>query len=149
MLRFAARQVVRRQRAAARRQERFEAISAWADALKHQRGCCSCPETDPSCLDWYRPDQAAKAKSIAQLIRELKPVEDLKKEALKCLVYCANCHLKSLREGGTAAPSHREPKPKGPLALLHLRERQRRAMIASLVSLDAEIAELHGALHQG
>lgn len=67
------------------------------DDYKAARGCISCDETDPICLDLdHRPDEK-KVMHVAAMVSTGQSFEKLIAELLKCDVRCANCHRKITR----------------------------------------------------
>lgn len=59
--------------------------------IKQKIGCQECGENDPACLDFHHPNND-KEYEIGNNFN--KSLENLKKEMLKCIVLCANCHRK-------------------------------------------------------
>lgn len=75
--------------AAVGRRERYE----WLNSYKAERGCCSCPERHPACLDLHHRDGSQKEATISLVIWRWK-LERVQAEVDKCDVMCANCHRK-------------------------------------------------------
>lgn len=63
-------------------------------AIKGERGCSRCPERDPVCLQFHHTDPAKKLYAIGRLYGGTWSWETILREIEKCIVLCANCHLK-------------------------------------------------------
>lgn len=75
------------------RAKRFiDEVKAWLTDLKAQRGCDSCPEKDPVCLDFHHY-RGKKIDCIANLAKSCGRTKILA-EIAKCSCLCANCHRK-------------------------------------------------------
>lgn len=75
------------------RRERYERNRELLRSIKRVRGCASCAEDDPICLDFHHRDPAEKSWSIAKRMAGSKK-ETLLAEVEKCIVLCRNCHAK-------------------------------------------------------
>ncbi len=65
-------------------------------AVKHERGCCICRESDPIVLEFHHKEKSTKHKFLIKRnhsgsFHHLNWT-DLFKEIDKCDVMCANCH---------------------------------------------------------
>jgi hypothetical protein len=69
-------------------------LRSWANDRKRKRGCQSCGETDPACLDFHHPDEESKEMAVTDLITYGHGRKRLREEMAKCDVLCANCHRK-------------------------------------------------------
>jgi len=74
-----------------------EAKKAKLDAIKAERGCERCGESDPICLDFHHIDQTNKKYTVARLYAGTWKWERLLAEIELCRVLCANCHRKEHR----------------------------------------------------
>ena len=61
-------------------------------------GCTTCGEKDFRCLQFNHIDRSTKTDNIANMVRNLKPLEAIKEEMKKCEILCANCHAKVTAE---------------------------------------------------
>jgi len=62
--------------------------------IKSEAGCSNCKEKDPVCLQFHHTDAESKLASINRAIASKMRKEMLFKEIAKCIILCANCHLK-------------------------------------------------------
>lgn len=67
-------------------------LRAWVNERKRERGCRTCGETDPACLDFHHEDPASKKMAMTDLVTYGYGQEKLRNEMAKCEVLCANCH---------------------------------------------------------
>lgn len=65
--------------------------------------CVACGESDPIVMHFHHLDPATKADSVARLIRNTADVGRIVAEASKCVLLCANCHLR-VHAGTIACP---------------------------------------------
>ena len=56
--------------------------------------CSFCPETHYAALQFHHKKIEEKEKDIANMLTQYCSFERIKKEADKCILICANCHLK-------------------------------------------------------
>lgn len=68
-------------------------LKTFVNAYKAKHGCQSCPEHDPDCLVFHHCN-GAKERTISRAILHGWSIEKLTLEISKCVVLCANCHLK-------------------------------------------------------
>lgn len=61
--------------------------------IKRGRGCSSCDEDDPACLDFHHKDGEEKSFSIYCAVKMVRR-DEIMLEVDKCDVQCANCHCK-------------------------------------------------------
>lgn len=84
----------------------------WVNSYKRERGCAHCGEHDPVCLQFHHTGSQKKYYAIAKKVLLLS-LKRLMVEIAKCIILCANCHLKEhtkLRAtGGTADAPGLEP----------------------------------------
>lgn len=59
---------------------------------KASKGCKSCGENDPVCLDLHHLDPSIKENDVSNLLTY--GWETIMIEAAKCIVVCSNCHRK-------------------------------------------------------
>src|SRR5574341_1367905 len=72
---------------------RKERRARW-QALKAERGCDRCSESNPVCLDWHHRDPSSKVMGVAEMIRRDFARDKILAEIAKCDLLCANCHRK-------------------------------------------------------
>lgn len=76
-----------RQRAYRQRDKIRAALKARIVRIR-ERGCLTCPERDPTCLDFHHVlDKDRNMGNYAQ-------VSTFERELIKCVLVCANCHRK-------------------------------------------------------
>lgn len=68
-------------------------IRDWAAEYKARAGCSRCEETDPCCLVFHHTG-SEKHGTVAQLISDGLPREQIEEEIERCTVLCSNCHRK-------------------------------------------------------
>lgn len=54
--------------------------------------CVECGEADPIVLDFDHLDRDSKLESVARLVNNCRPWDEIYSEIQKCRVLCANCH---------------------------------------------------------
>jgi hypothetical protein len=64
------------------------------NAIKRDRGCMSCKERHPACLDFHHRDPMQKTLSVGVLICRCAAMDTILEEIEKCDVLCSNCHRK-------------------------------------------------------
>ena len=64
----------------------------WLEDYKTRRGCCSCSEKHPACLEFHHRDPAAKSFDLSR--NRNCSWDKLYAEVEKCIVQCSNCHRK-------------------------------------------------------
>lgn len=67
-------------------------IKALLSAAK-ANGCNTCPEKDPSCLDFHHKDPSKKSFNIGMQVGSYS-IKRLQEELPKTVVLCSNCHRK-------------------------------------------------------
>ena len=77
------------------RRRRLEA-KTFIDDYKRQHPCIKCGEADIACLQFHHLQ--AKNECISDCIHNGWSIERIKYETTKCIVLCANCHLKSHKD---------------------------------------------------
>ncbi len=70
------------------------AIAAWFAELKAQLVCLTCGQTHPACLVFHHTEPAGKEITVAVAISRAWSKERVMREIAKCVVLCANCHMK-------------------------------------------------------
>lgn len=55
--------------------------------------CSRCEETHPACLQFHHLDPNTKDGDISVMMRRVS-LKKLKEEIEKCIILCANCHVK-------------------------------------------------------
>ena len=73
---------------------RYSRIKKQVDDLKSSSGCSRCPEKNPVCLDFHHLDPSVKEIEIGNAYRLGWSFEKMQEEISKCIILCANCHLK-------------------------------------------------------
>jgi hypothetical protein len=71
---------------------RRQRLCTWANDHKRDRGCHSCSETRPACLDFHHDQRDQKSMAVTDMITNGYGRETLRAEIAKCTVLCANCH---------------------------------------------------------
>jgi hypothetical protein len=62
--------------------------------LKTSRGCGQCAERHPACLQFHHADGRKKEFEIGRALSSKMSWARIEKEIEKCVLLCANCHLK-------------------------------------------------------
>lgn len=73
--------------------ERRNKLRAWLYRYKQQRGCITCEENNPACLDLHHHGNN-KVMDVSALVSHAYHLAALQKEVKKCIIKCANCHRK-------------------------------------------------------
>lgn len=69
------------------------------DRILAKYGCQLCGERDVSVLEFDHIDPKTKEHNISRLVKNCRPIKEIKDEMRKCQVLCRNCHIKkSTRE---------------------------------------------------
>ena len=63
-------------------------------AYKADKGCATCGERHPACLDFHHRDPSTKEFNIASKSAMEHSLARLMKEIHKCVLLCSNCHRK-------------------------------------------------------
>lgn len=66
-------------------------LRAWLRRYKGQRGCQRCPEDDLRCLVFHHCE-GEKRDTVANLVSDGYPRDEIRTEIGKCTLLCANCH---------------------------------------------------------
>lgn len=64
------------------------------DAIKAERGCLICGESNWKCLDFHHKNRTDKKAAVSELVRDDASHDVILVEIEKCVVMCANCHRK-------------------------------------------------------
>jgi len=75
-----------------RRKKQIAKVKRFISNYKKNHCCIECGENDPACLVFHHVDPALKEKSISKLYKS--GIRKVKDEIKKCIVLCANCHMK-------------------------------------------------------
>lgn len=75
-------------------ERRRREIRVWWDELKATKQCEQCGESAAECLHFHHRDPAEKDLELASAVARGWSRERLLAEVAKCIVLCANCHLK-------------------------------------------------------
>jgi hypothetical protein len=73
---------------------RKQRLAAWLVELKRQRACRDCGQDHPACLVFHHTSPSTKELALADAIRRGFSRERIRREIEKCVVLCANCHIK-------------------------------------------------------
>lgn len=69
-----------------------KALRKWVYGIKDARGGCRrCEEDHLACLDFHH-ETDPKVDTIARMLANGRPREEIREEISKCIVLCANCH---------------------------------------------------------
>lgn len=84
-------------------------LRGWVHAHKATRGCIRCGMDDPVALDCHHTGE--KRESVARLLVNDRPWEEVRDEVERCIVLCANCHRRkhddvSTHDGKRGNPQH-------------------------------------------
>jgi len=71
---------------------RQHAIKTWLAELKRELFCRRCGQDHPACLVFHHV--ATKELGVGDAVRRGWGRERIRAEIAKCVVLCANCHLK-------------------------------------------------------
>jgi hypothetical protein len=69
-----------------------ERLRCWSFEYRRDRGCQRCDEGDPVCLQFHHPEGVDKHQSVGKMITDSYPETEIRAEADRCVVLCANCH---------------------------------------------------------
>jgi hypothetical protein len=73
---------------------RLHALTAWLAELKSSLRCRDCGMEHPACLVFHHTDRATKEIAVADALRRGYAKKRILAEMAKCVVLCANCHIK-------------------------------------------------------
>ena len=88
-----------------RNRAHMDAITEYTNEIKQNSGCALCGEREVVCLQFHHVRRGNKNASVAETGKLGWSLEMVKKEIKKCVVLCANCHLKLHRGKITLASS--------------------------------------------
>lgn len=77
-----------------RRRDLRGSIRNWITDIKAAKGCTTCSEKHPACLDFHHRDPSQKKFTIGNAARKVGSREIILEEMSKCDLICANCHRK-------------------------------------------------------
>lgn len=69
-------------------------VMAKVNTYKMQMGCCMCGVADPVVLLFHHTGEKKKEFGIATAVNQGKSWEYIQKEIEKCIVVCANDHMR-------------------------------------------------------
>ena len=72
--------------------ERRAAIREYIQDIKNQLYCADCGEQHPATLQFHHRNSEDKTFAIGKAVNRGFSLDRIKKEMLKCIVLCANCH---------------------------------------------------------
>lgn len=75
-------------------QKRRSRLRKFVNEIKVKSGCLLCGEKHPSCLQFHHLYPGDKVNTINRLVIGYRSERALLNEIRKCVVLCANCHLK-------------------------------------------------------
>jgi len=78
----------------ARIEEKRAAVKEWFYDQKKSLKCIKCGEDFPPALHFHHTDPETKVKGVTRLVSDAAPKEKILAEMAKCVVLCANCHVK-------------------------------------------------------
>ena len=78
----------------ARAIKRRKAAKEWLHEIKKSLKCSRCSEDFWACLEFHHLDAETKDVTLAEMYKRGWCIERMKKELVKCVVLCANCHRK-------------------------------------------------------
>ncbi|MFB6233515.1 MAG: homing endonuclease associated repeat-containing protein, partial [Haloarculaceae archaeon] len=68
-------------------------LQTWVYEYKATAGCAQCGRSDPRCLVCHH-DGEEKRATVAQLVSDGRPRDEIETELDRCVILCANCHRK-------------------------------------------------------
>jgi len=77
-----------------RTKERRANTINWLQKYKDNLQCCRCDENFNKCLHFHHINPEDKIMGIANMPHNGYSITNIKKEIDKCIVLCANCHIK-------------------------------------------------------
>lgn len=90
-------------------------VRSWVIAKKRREGCCVCGEREPACLHFHHRNPKEKLFDLGAAGRY--DLAQVRAEAAKCDILCANCHAKVhsgvLRPRGRRGRLPAQPKTDG------------------------------------
>ena len=69
-------------------------LRTWMNDYKSNLKCERCDERAPECLHFHHVDPSTKSFEVSIGVAQGKPKQRILDEIAKCIVLCANCHLK-------------------------------------------------------
>ena len=66
----------------------------WIEDLKSNSGCLYCGESFSPCLHFHHVDPTKKRFTIGTAVESKYSRQDILEEIDKCIILCANCHIK-------------------------------------------------------
>ena len=75
----------------AQNKKRKDKIKLFINALKKEKGCCVCGETDPVVLDFHHLNPNEKNKDVSYWVHN-KSKKKVLEESAKCVIVCSNDH---------------------------------------------------------
>lgn len=71
-----------------------EDVKAWYKQYKVGKCCKFCGEHDNRCLDFHHVEGEKKNSSISRMVSNGKSKLSIRREMMKCIILCSNCHRK-------------------------------------------------------
>lgn len=75
-------------------QARRDEIRGWFKEYKSTLKCSRCGEDHLACLQFHHCDPTEKIKDVSVMVYNSYAISKILDEIAKCIVLCANCHLK-------------------------------------------------------
>ena len=66
----------------------------YVQTYKEEHPCVVCNESDPVVLHFHHRDSREKKCRIADLVNGASAIATIQQEIDKCVVLCANCHMR-------------------------------------------------------
>ena len=73
--------------------KKVEELREFVNQIKHEKTCYFCQEDEPVCLQFHHTNPTNKYAAVSSLVNR-KQKNKILIEIEKCVVVCANCHLK-------------------------------------------------------
>ena len=77
-----------------RTSKRRETLREWVNTYKKERSCACCSESFYRCLEFHHLNPDEKDLAVADAINNGWSIKRIQKEIDKCILVCANCHVK-------------------------------------------------------
>lgn len=73
---------------------RKERNKKFVDEYKDSHSCLICGEDDSSCLVFHHKNPDEKYSEVSRMVCNGNSIDNILKEIEKCVIICANCHMK-------------------------------------------------------
>jgi len=81
-----------KERAKENKNKRREKLRIYIKSFLEKHPCSKCDEADTRCLVFHHSDRKGKEKTISEMVKKVRSLENIQKEMDKCIVLCQNCH---------------------------------------------------------